>query len=57
MKKLSSEPHYFWHHQLLLEQFDDYLSRHPQLKESATVDIYVKRMAFMMALMDAPTTI
>ncbi|WP_142891352.1 hypothetical protein [Klebsiella pneumoniae] len=32
---------------------DDYLSRHPQLKESATVDIYVKRMAFMMALMDA----
>lgn len=32
---------------------DDYLSRHPQLKESAIVDIYVKRMAFMMALMDA----
>lgn len=32
---------------------DDYLSRNPQLKENSTVDIYVKRMAFMMALMDA----
>ncbi|MCS5873764.1 hypothetical protein LN650_19840 [Klebsiella pneumoniae subsp. pneumoniae] len=57
MKKLSSEPHYFWHHQLFAGTVDDYLSRHPQLKESATVDIYVKRMAFMMALMDATTTI
>lgn len=32
---------------------DDYLTKHPELSKSQTVEMYVKHMAFMIAMMDA----